>query len=364
MPSPVYDSVQAYQAFEYFQGGYEAANYYGEDVSQAKSHIAQLIGARPHEIALTHSATHAWYSAFWSLDLRAGDVVLVGESAYGSNYMGLLEGKHRLGFEIQVIPSQVTGEIDLEQLESAVNTKVKLICLTHIPTNGGLVNPAERVGEIAQTHQIPYLLDACQSVGQYPISVKDLKCDFLSTTGRKYLRAPRGTGFLYVKTERLPDLRPFMPDLRSANWESETSFQYYPGADRFEQFESYRAGFLGLGAAAAYAHKVGVARIWQRIQFLAEKLRTQLSSIPQVSVHDLGLQKSGLCTFTLQDRTVEAVQATLKARKFNVSISRKGSTLLDMEKRNLSDVVRASVHYYNTEAEIDAFSDTIDHLAR
>jgi selenocysteine lyase/cysteine desulfurase len=235
-----------------------------------------------------------------------------------------------------------------------MNEKVKLIAITHVPTNGGLVNPAEAVGTIARNHKVFYLLDACQSVGQMPLDVKAIGCDFLSATSRKYLRGPRGLGFLYVNKEKLNQLEPPVLDLHGATWQSKDTYQVRSDARRFENWEFNLAAVVGLGAAVRYMLDIGIDKIWNRLQFLADKLRTQLDQLPGVNVHDLGQVKSGIVSFTgpfkVHKFKEEAVQAG-----FNVSIIRADGTLLDMQSRNLQFMVRASVHYYNSEEELDRF---------
>lgn len=363
LSSQVYQAVQTYQSFELVQGGYEAASYFQEELLLAKFELAKLLNAQANEIAIMHSATQAWFLAFWALKLGRGDVVLTSEVAYGSNFLGLLEAKQRLGIEIQIVPSNPDGTLNLDALPSMISSQVKLICLTHMPTNGGLVQPAEKVGEIASQHHIPYLLDACQSAGQYPLDVQNLKCDFLCATGRKYMRAPRGTGFLYVNSSKLDQFSPIFPDLRGAQWDTQGSFSYAAGATRFEHFENNRAAQFGLGTAVQLINEIGIQDIWEQVQEMGEGLRTRLDQIPGVVVRDQGRLKSGICTFTVEGLSAEEVQQQLASRKTNVSISRRGSTLLDMNRRNLSALIRASVHYLTTESELDKLANQVDYLA-
>jgi selenocysteine lyase/cysteine desulfurase len=224
--------------------------------------------------------------------------------------------------------------------------------MTHVPTNGGLVNPAAAVGQVAREWSVPFLLDACQSVGQMETRVDELGCDILSGTGRKYLRGPRGTGFLYVRSGFITQLEPPFLDLHAATWTADSEYEIRPDARRFENWESNIAGKIGLGVAVDYALDWGMSAIERRVAYLAERLRSELASLPRVTVRDPGVERCGIVTFTVEDLSTAEVQRALAARKINVTTSSVASTRLDMQARKLESVVRASVHYYNTEDEI------------
>jgi selenocysteine lyase/cysteine desulfurase len=316
---------------------------------------AALINGRPDEIAFMDSATRAWDMAFYAIPLAEGDRILTSAATYGSNYLALLQRANRVGAVIEVVPNDETGQISVTALREMIDERVKLIELTHIPTNGGLVNPATAVGQIAREAGVLFLLDACQSAGQIPLDVAAIGCDFLSATGRKYLRGPRGTGFLYVRRERLAELEPPFIDIRAADWVARDRYEWQPGARRFESWERSAAGQLGLTAAIQYAQGWGLDNIQQRVTALAAELRRRLADIPAVTVHDLGEVRSGLVTFTVDGRTAADLQKYLRQQRINVSISEISSARLDMAARGLTELVRASVHYYNSEAELDLF---------
>ncbi|HEV8391890.1 MAG TPA: aminotransferase class V-fold PLP-dependent enzyme, partial [Dongiaceae bacterium] len=278
---------------------------------------------------------------------------------YVSNFLGFLHQAERRGLQIDVVPSDASGQLDLKAVERMVTPKTKLIAITHIPTQGGLVNPAEKVGKIARRHGITYLLDACQSAGQMPLDVKKIGCQLLSGTGRKFLRGPRGTGFLYVSRTILDQLDPPFIDLHAANWTAARTYELRPDARRFENWESFVAGRVGLRAAVRYALELGLDQIRARVTMLADHLREELARLPGVKVQDLGQVRSGIVTFTKKDEEPRAIQARLRAANINVSVSSKSSAQLDFGRRGLSQVVRSSVHYFNTEKEIEVFCKTL-----
>jgi selenocysteine lyase/cysteine desulfurase len=358
-PAPVLDAVIGHLRREAEIGGYEAADEAAERVRAVYVSIARLIGAAPDEVALVESATQAWTLGFHAFDLREGDRILTARAEYASNVISFLHLARARGVAVEVVPSDADGALDVEALARMIDARTKLIAVTHVPTNGGLVNPAAAIGRVARAYGVPFLLDACQSVGQLPIDVEAIGCDMLSATGRKFLRGPRGTGFLYVRRALLDRLRPPFLDLHSARWTGTRDYAIEPGATRFEFWESAVANRLGLGAAADYALAVGVEAMATRIGGLAETLRRRLTALPGVAVHDLGRDRCGIVTFTVPRMTAREASARLRAQGINTSVSTAPFARWDMEPRGLGELVRASPHAYNTEDELDRFIDAV-----
>jgi cysteine desulfurase / selenocysteine lyase len=352
-PGIVVDTVLNYIRQESLVGGYELADQRAEDLAGVYRSVAGVVGATEDEIALMDSATRAWDMAFYSMRFSAGDRILTTTSEYAANFIAYLQVAERTGARIEVVPDTPTGEIDVAALESMIDDRARLISVNHIPTNGGLVNPAAEIGEIARRTGVTYLLDACQSVGQMPIDVDEIGCDMLSATSRKFLRGPRGVGFLYVRDTMIEELEPISLDLHAAMWVSADRYEVRRDAKRFETWESNPALRLGLGAACDYATTVGLDAIWNRIVLLAAIFRTGLAAIPGVTVHDKGRVQGGIVTFSVDGQSAGEVKDALAARSINVSTSSAFSARIDMEARGLEEIVRASVHYFNTEAEID-----------
>ncbi|MCP5046591.1 MAG: aminotransferase class V-fold PLP-dependent enzyme [bacterium] len=355
MPQPVVDAVIGYLKLEADTGGYEAAEQNTQQLGQVYRNIARLINCQPPEIAVMENATRAWDMAFYAIPFQPGQRILTSMAEYASNYIAYLQVAKRTGAVIQVIPNDNYGQVSLKHLEQMIDKQVKLIAITHIPTNGGLVNPAAEIGAIAREAGVCYLLDACQSIGQMSVDVETIGCDILSATGRKFLRAPRGTGFLYVRKEWIEKLEPPFADVHAAQWVSTNQYKLRDDARRFESWEANTAAKIGLNAAVDYALKWGLENIWARISLLARHFRAELDRVPKVTMHDLGALKCGILAFAVKDKSPVEIKEKLSQRQINVSVTELSSTRLDMEERALHSLVRASLHYYNTEDEIQRF---------
>lgn len=358
-PRPVLDTVTDYLSEESRYGGYEVAEAHVERLSSVYDTLAALVGADRSEIALTDSATRAWDSVFSAMTFRDGDRILTTSSEYASNVIAFLQAARRSGASVEFVPNRPTGEIDPDALESMIDERVCLIAINHVPTNSGLVNPAADVGRVANAHRVPYLLDACQSVGQMPVDVESIGCDLLSATSRKFLRGPRGAGFLCVRAAMLEQLEPSVLDLYGARWEALDRYVMRPDARRFELWERSPALMLGMGEAAAYAMQVGVDEIWERVTWLGAMLRAALTGVRGVTVRDIGLVQGAIVTFTVNGRDANVVKAALRDQAINVSVVTPSSARFDMEERQLPDLVRASVHYFNTEQEVERLVEAV-----
>jgi selenocysteine lyase/cysteine desulfurase len=363
-PALVVDTVVDYLRQEAVVGGYELADRCSDELAAVYRSVAGVVGAHEDEIALVDNATRAWDMAFYSLPFVAGDRILTTTTEYAANFIAYLQVAERTGAVIEVVPDDESGTVDLDALESMLDERVGLISMNHVPTNSGLVNPAAAVGSIAWDAGVPFLLDACQSVGQMPIDVDEVGCDMLAATSRKFLRGPRGVGFLYVRDTMIESLEPAMLDLHGARWVETDRYEIRKDAKRFETWESSPALRLGLAAACNYALGVGLGAIWARVASLAAILRAALLQLGGVTVHDKGRVKGGIVTFNVAGVEASQVQAELLQRRINTSVASVFSARIDMEQRGLAEVVRASVHYFNTEDELDRLVGAVAEIAR
>ena len=360
-PTSVHERVLEHLDLEYSIGGYEAAGRAAVEERQVYESIASLVNAEASEIARVEHATAGWNAGFWSVPMQPGQRIVTAEAAYGANAIAFMRARDVRGITIDVVPSDDTGQVDVVELERRLDSDVALVALTHIPTNGGLVNPAADVGTLTKAAGLPYLLDACQSVGQIDLDVQAIGCDLLSATGRKYLRGPRGTGFLYASSTIVDRLHPNHPDHHGAAWTEPRNYELTEGAQRFEYWEYNHAAWLGLGAAVDHARSIGLDRIEATVQERAAQLRDQLGEQGFV-VYDLGEVRSGIVTTAVDGADSTEVKAALATQKINVSVTNNASTLWDATRRQLPPMLRMSVHYTTTANEIDQAVEALVHI--
>lgn len=362
MPAPVCDALLDYLKQEELQGGYEVMEKRVGELENFYLAGARLLNCRTEEIAFTDSASRAWAAAFYALPLRPGDRILVGHAEYGSNLVALLQLARRVGIELIRVPDDDTGQIDTAALEALIDDRVMLICLTHIPSGNGLVNPAAEVGRIARAHGIPYLLDACQSLGQLPVDVEAISCDLLCGTGRKYLRGPRGTGLLYVRKQWLETLEPAMLNHHAATLTGTTGYQLRSDARRFEFWERSCAGQVALGVAIDYALGWQLAAIETRVKALAARLRSQLRDIDGIQVTDRGREQCGIVTFFAAQKSAEQLYQQLSQHRINLTVIDFSANPFAFAQHQWPNLVRTSLHYFNSEEELDYFCEILRQL--
>ena len=362
MPDPVVQAMTDHLELERQFGGYDAAAQAAGRLEGFYTSVASLLGARPDEIAFAENATRAWDMAVYALALEAGDRVLTHASEYRSNYLAFLHLAKRRGIRIDLIPSDASGQVDLEAIPKLVTPQTKVLALTHVPMQDGLINPVKEAGKISKHYGLIYVLDSCQAVGQLDFDIEDIGCQILTGTGRKFLRGPRGTGFLYVSKDLADTLDPPFVDAQSADWTGPQTYELRPGAGRFETFERNFAGMLGLKAAVDYALSIDLQQIEHRVAALSAILREKLSDISHIKLCDQGNAKSGIVTFESIDTKSSDLAAHLRQQNVTVSVLKQNQAWLDLQDRNLAALVRASVHYFNTEDEIDHFCEILDVL--
>ncbi len=298
--------------------------------------------------------------AVYSLPIEPQDRVLIGRAEYGANAISLLQLQRRTGCQLVLIEDDELGQMDLEHLERALaEDEAALVSLVHVPTQSGLVNPAAEVGRLCQDAGVLFVLDACQSAGQLPLDVQELGCGILTGNGRKFLRGPRGTGFLWMHPELIPRIEPVMLDLHAASWVAPDRYEVREDAGRFEMWERDVAAQIGLGVAVDHALSWGIDAIAERATALAAGLRTRLAEVPGVTVRDRGARLCAITSFTVDGFDPEEVRRRLREDGVNVSVTTLDSAQLDLSVRGLDSLVRASVHYVTTEDELDRFTDRL-----
>ncbi len=366
MPSSVLETVVGHLRREAGHGGYESADDAAGAVRMAYEHVARLLGCEARNVAVVQNATVAFSQALSAFDLRRGDVIVTTRNDYISNQLAFLSLRQRRGVEVQRADDLPGGGVDPDSLgKLARNPRCRLVAVTWVPTNSGLVQPVEAVGEICQAAGVPYLIDACQAAGQIPIDVGKLRCDFLSATARKFLRGPRGVGFLYVSDGALKKgLHPLHIDMRGAKWVEADAYELFDDARRFENWEFASALLLGLGEAARYAGAIGIEEAGRRARQHAVYVREKLGGIEGLRVLDRGAELCAIVTVEVRGWDAPEVVRRLRQRHVNTSASLRGHALLDMDEKHAASAVRISPHYFNTTGELDTVVAALEEIRR
>lgn len=361
-PQAVVDRAVDHLRQEARIGGYEAADAVRDELEQVYHSIARLVGGAPHEIAVVENATRGWDMAFYALTagLGDGDRILTTRAEYASNAIASLQVARRTGAQVEVVPDDDHGQASVDALREMLDERVRLLSVTHVPTQGGLVNPAAALGAVAREAGVPMLLDACQSAGQLDLDVGELGCVALSATSRKFLRGPRGVGFLWVDEAWIDRLEPPLLDLHAARWTAPDSYAVRADARRFENWETNVAAKLAFGTAVAYALDVGLPAIERRVVTLAADLRTRLEALPRVTIHDRGERRGAIVAFSVDGHDAGEVVQRLRRDGVNTSLVTRQSAQYDLPERDLERLVRASVHYYNDAGDLERL---VAHLA-
>lgn len=367
-PAVVVDTMVDFLRAEETMGGYEAHAHAMDRLARVYSSLAILVGTEPDHIALTESATSSWDRGFAAIThtqpFTVDSRILVSSSEYASNVLPIMQVAQRTGASIEFIPDTDSGVTDLVAFAEMLDDSVALVAINHCPSQNGLINDVTGIGKIIRENNPGtwYLVDACQSVGQLPVNAPEIGADFLSVTGRKFMRGPRGTGFLYCSDRALTDLEPFPVDLHGGYWNSLNTYVLHDGARRFESWEKSYAAMLGLGAATDYLLTLGQDRVTQRITSLAHYARMGLATLPGIVVLDRGTDLSGIVTFMHESIPAEAIVSQIRAAGINVSLGSPDYSQVDYIGHGVSGLVRVSPHVFNTEAEIDLLVETVGRI--
>ncbi len=361
MPASVANTIRAWLTEEELWGGYEVADKLKGELDNFYDTAASLLHCKNHNIAFTTNATDSYNRALSAIPFKQGDVILTSENDYPSNFIAFISLQKRSGVQLVTVRNAPSGEIDLDDLEKKLRTYApRLVSVTHVPTSSGLVQPVAAIGEIIKEHDTLYLLDACQSLGQMDVDAVATHADFISGTLRKFLRGPRGAGLLYVSDKALAaGLEPLFIDLRGAEWTSKETYQPLPDAKRFEDWETAYALMAGSTAAIRYLLSLGTNNVQSRNEHLSGILRSKLSEIDKIQLQDKGSTKCNIITFSMQGHDPESVKRDFRREGINIYTTSKTSAQMDFVQKGIEWAVRVSPHYYNTEAEIDRFIETL-----
>ncbi len=352
---PVIQKIKDYLDEEAQVGGYELARIRANEVNAFYTETARMLNAQAHNIAFATSCTEAYSKALASMQFKKGDIILTSDDDYASNQLCFLSLQARVGVKIIRAKNLPNGDIDVADIEHIIKTQhPSVVAITHIPTSSGKVQPVAAIGQLCRQHDIWYLVDACQSIGQMPVDVQAIGCDFLTATGRKFLRAPRGTGFLYVSNKALDArLAPLFFDNHSATWTGADDYEVQTTAQRFELYERSIATVLGITEAIRYANALGLDNIYAYNQDLIQYFREKMHNTEGVKLYDEGSHLCNILTFRKENTALETLQTALNHAKVNYSVALKKMAQIDFAHKGIDWALRFSPHYYNTKEEVD-----------
>ena len=362
MPKGVVESIYEYLKEEERIGGYKLAAIKQTLIKEFYTHAAQLIQAKPHQMAFAGSSTDAYSKALSAIDFKPGDLILTTKDDYVSNQIAFISLQKRFQIQIVRVENLPDNQLDLEAFEKYIKSyQPKLVAVTHIPTSSGLIQNVEGVGELCKKYDVLYLVDACQSVGQIPVNVQKIHCDFLTATGRKFLRGPRGTGFLYVSDKILQsEMAPLFVDSMGSVWVDENRYELAADAIRFENFEYPVANIVGFNSALKYALQIGIQNMRDYSLPLADWFRQELNKISRIRTLDRGIELGNIITFSVDGISIDALESILDEQKIYYSITRKRSAIIDFTEKNVEWACRFSPHYFNTKEEMTKVLEILD----
>ncbi|KXB00446.1 cysteine desulfurase [candidate division MSBL1 archaeon SCGC-AAA261C02] len=367
-PRPVIDAM-----LEYFQeynanigrGLHRSAKRATEEFEAARGKIAETIGAKPGEIAYTKNATEALNMVANGLNLKKGDKVIATILEHHSNLVPWQRLERTRGIELEVVREAPDCVIDPAAIEDAVDDRTRLITMPHVSNALGTIQPVREVGEIAEEHDVLFSIDAAQAVGHMPIDVSEINCDFLAAPGHKGLMGPQGTGFLYVREDRQEELEPLLLGGGIVQTVTEHKCGLVEPPQVFDAGTPNIPGIIGLGKAAEYVLEIGLEEIEKREQKLTQEM-LKISEIDSIEVYGPKNpeDRGGVVSFNLSGMDPHEASSILDEVANIATRSGHHCAMPVMSHLGIDGTVRASIHYYNTEDEVEKFVKTIKDITQ
>ena len=328
-----------------------ADSYVTEKFFLARKAISHLIKCKPEEIIFTQSTTDGVNMVASGLKLKQTSNIIIRDSnhEHPANHYPWV----RLGEKLTVNNLKVNnvGYFDLEELKKMIDTNTGLVVLSHALFNTGAILPVEQIGNILAEKNIPYFIDAAQTVGCLEdVDVNKIKCNFMSFNGSKWLCGPMGTGIFFCKKESAEMLEPLQVGGESAIFhEGKIAYKEMPA--KFQAGFRNWAGIAGLEASVVYLLRLGLENIRKKNIKLANMMREELSRIPGVILYgpDEPEKRTSIVSFSLLNQEPKIVVERLE----------KQNMILAVREIFAQKVIRASMHFFNTESQILKVIDAI-----
>lgn len=355
----VIKTIIAYLEEEQKLGGYLAAKLNRPKILNFYRVFSKLIKCKKSEISFLPSSTYGWNFFLNSISFKKNDNVIIFENEYGNNFISLLKKKN---LKIKVSKLSHDGQVCFESLKENIDRNTKLVSVCHISSQCGNLIDVQKVGKIVKeiNRNTLFLVDACQSIGQIDINVRKINCDVMIGSGRKYLRGPRGTGFIFIKDDLKKNLSPIISDSFSCKIVNMKKIIYKK--NYFETFEYSPALLLGLTEAIENIHSIGIKKIQKKIKKLSLYFRLKVRKLNGVIIFENECLISGINTIIINGFSTKEVLDYLLKKKILCSISDNKTSYHFFKTRKRKSLLRLSFHYYNDFKEIDFLIKTIEEL--
>lgn len=366
-PNPVIEAMLEYYR-EYSanigRGLHRATKRATEAFESSREKVAKTIGAKPDEIAYTKNATEALNLVARGLDWEKGDKVIATIFEHHSNLIPWQKLEEEIGIELEIVHENSDCIVEPSAIEEAIDERTRLVTIPHVSNAFGTRQPVEEVGEIAEENDILFSVDAAQAVGHMPVDVGEIGCDFLAAPGHKGLLGPQGTGFLYIREDRLDRVEPLLygGGIVEAAEEHESDLVEPPQI--FDAGTPNIPGVIGLGRAAEYVLGIGLEEIEERERKLVDRM-LDIGDCDEIEVYGPGSAEGfgGAASFNLKGMDHHEVSSVLDEVENIATRSGHHCAMPAMSHLGLDGNVRASVHYYNTEEDVGRFAEVLVEIA-
>jgi len=366
VPAEALERMLTHLRLEAEIGGYEAAAQVADELGAVPAGVAPLFGPAVDggDVTIVESASRASEQMVWAMaetfGWGRGDRVLVDQFTYATVHATLMVLRAARGVIVDVAPARTDGTVDPDQLSAALDDRTRLVAITHVPTHVGTVTDVHAVGRVLADHDAIYALDVAQSLGQLPLDVEAIGCQIAFAPGRKFLRAPRGTGALYVEAALAGRVVPLTPAIGAVGVAGDPPFDLAVGARRFDTFEADLAGRLGLGVSARIATEVGLATIARLVRDRSADVIALLGAVDGVRLLDANAV--GIVSFVHDRLDPDEIRARLGADGVNVWVNPAGGSPVDGARRAVLPSVRVSPHYLTDDEDLERLGRALTRL--
>lgn len=317
-------------------------------IDPVREKVAQFFGVKSSEIAFVRNATEGNATIASGLKLHAGDEVIFERHAHPSGAIPWMVQAKERGINVKAFTPSATSQAEnLNRIEALISPKTRLIQVSHVTAPTGILFDVKAIANLAKSKGIWFHIDGAQSAGMLDFKISDLGCDSFTTSSHKWMGAPHGTGFLWIREDRLDEVVPTdVGSYSDSKYQIPDVFEYNLKAQRYEAGTRDAAQIVGIGVAVDFLARIGMSRIEARGRALAQYLQNKLREIPSVEV------------LTPQNPSMMGAITTFKSSKMPYNeINAKFGSEYKLRCRIVTEdnlnALRISTHLYNNFAECD-----------